>query len=360
MLPKTRVALGLLVAVALLSGSLQGADPAEGLTRGNPDLKSAGPLAFGPDGILFVGDPQGGAVFAIDTGDRPSSPNSGELKVDGIDEKVAGLLGTTAKDILLNHLAVNPLSGDAYLSVSRGKGADAAPAIVKVDRKGKVTEVSLKDVKFAKATLPNANDKKRSEAITGLAFAKGKVYVAGLSNEQFASNLRAIPYPFKDTDKGASIEIYHGAHGKFETNSPIRTFVPYDIAGETNLLAAYTCTPLVKFPVSQLKAGERLKGTTVAELGNMNRPLDMIVYQKNGKDYVLIANNSRGIMKVTMEGIDKIEGITKRISGTAGLTYDKIQDWKGVAHLAKLDKDHALVLQRGEGGALSLVTLPLP
>ena len=35
---------------------------------------SAGPLAFGPEGVLFIGDPQGAAIFAIDTGDRPSRP----------------------------------------------------------------------------------------------------------------------------------------------------------------------------------------------------------------------------------------------------------------------------------------------
>ena len=45
-----------------------------------------------------------------------------------------------------------------------------------------------------------------------------------------------------------------------ETKAPVRTFVAYDIGGETNLLAAYTCTPLVKFPVSQLKVGEKIKG----------------------------------------------------------------------------------------------------
>ena len=50
------------------------------------------------------------------------------------------------------------------------------------------------------------------------------------------------------------------------------------------MLAAYTCTPLVKLPVSELKAGAHVKGTTIAELGNRNRPLDMIVYQKDGKD----------------------------------------------------------------------------
>src|SRR5439155_26701410 len=133
--------------------------------------------------------------------------------------------------------------------------------------------------------------------------------------------LRSIPFPFKDADKGASVEIYHGAHGKFETQSPVRTFVAYDIDGETNLLAAYTCTPLVKIPVAELKPGAHVKGTTVAELGNRNRPLDMVVFKKDGKDYILMANSSRGVMKITTDNIDKIRGIDQPISGTAGLTY---------------------------------------
>jgi hypothetical protein len=347
-------------AVLLVAGSLSAAD--YGLKKGNPGLKSAGPLAFGPDAILFVGDPKGAAIVALDTADKPASPAAGPIKVAKVDTQVASLIGATPKDILINSIAVNPASGAAYLSVSRGKGPDAAPAIIRIDTKGKVSLLPLEEIAFAKVSLPNASDKSRQEAITHLAFVKGKVIVAGLSNEQFASTLRSIPFPFKDADKGASVEIFHGAHGKLETHSPVRTFVPYDIAGETHLLAAYTCTPLVKVPVADLKPGAHVKGTTVAELGNRNRPLDMIVYQKDGKDYILMANNSRGVMKITTEGINKVDPITKPVKGggKAGLTYDTIAELKGVEHLDKLDKDNALVLVRGEDGSLSLDTVPLP
>src|SRR5262249_29873474 len=152
-------------------------------------------------------------------------------------------------------------------------------------------------VRFSKATLPNATDRNRTMSITKMAFVKDRVFVAGLSNEEWASTLRAIPFPFSEVDNGANIQIWHGAHGKFETGSPIQAFVPYDIKGEAHILAAYTCTPLVKLPVADLKAGEKVKGTTIAELGNRNKPLDMIVYQKDGKDYILMANSSRGVMK---------------------------------------------------------------
>jgi hypothetical protein len=79
----------------------------------------------------------------------------------------------------------------------------------------------------------------------------------GLSNEEFSSKLRSVSYPFNTVDNGASVEIFHGNHGQFETRSPVYTFVPYKVKGETNLIAGYLCTPLVKFPVNSLKSGAR-------------------------------------------------------------------------------------------------------
>jgi hypothetical protein len=323
-------------------------------------MKSAGALAFGPQGILFVADSQAATIYAIDTEDRTASRSTDRPKVDGIDEKIASLLGTEAKQLLFNDMAVNPISGNTYLSMSRGKGNDAKPAIVKVDRTGKVTDLALKDVKFAKVALPNpAGEQKRKDAITCMALVKDKLYVAGLSNEEFASKLRSIPFPFTDADKGTSIEMFHGSHGKIETASPIRTFIPFDIGNETNLLAAYTCTPLVKVPVSDLKPGEKVKGVTIAELGNMNVPLDMVVYNKDGKRYILIANNRRGLMKVSTEGIDKVQPINAKVADKAGLTYETIKGAEGVMQLDAFDKEYALVLIK-KGDSYNLETIALP
>ena len=358
--------------VAVLGAALtaQAAD----LTKGTPDIKSAGSLAFGPSGLLFIGDTQGAAIFAVDTADRSTDSAGGSIKVDAINEKIAALLGTDPRDIAINDLAVNPASGKAYLSVSRGRGPTAAPVIVRTDRSGKLEVVSLENVPFAKATLtavPAATSagapvaKKgapspRSQAITDLAYVDGRVYVAGLSNEKFSSRLISIPYPFATVDDGTSVEIYHGAHGKLETASPIRTFAPYKINGEPYLMAAYTCTPLVKFPIAALKPGTHYKGTTVAELGNRNQPLDMVVYQKGGKDYLLLANSSRGVMKISTDGVAEAASISNPITDTAGLPYHKIETLKGVEQLDALDKDNAIVLVRQPSGALNLETVPLP
>ncbi|MGH9677376.1 MAG: hypothetical protein ACRD36_09775, partial [Candidatus Acidiferrum sp.] len=229
-------------------------------------------------------------------------------------------------------------------------------------RDGKLSEFSITDVMYSSTPIRNAIEgKSRGDSITHVAYADGHLYVAGLSNEEFASKLRSIPFPFASGEKAASVEIFHTSHGRIETASPVRTFVLCEINGEANLLCAYTCTPLVKIPISQLKPGQKVKGTTVAELGNRNRPLDMIVYRKGGKEYILMANSSRGVMKIPTEGVDKIAGLSTPVrSGSAGLKYDTISALKGVEHLDRFDKDHALVLLRGSGGSYELKTIELP
>ena len=184
--------------------------------------------------------------------------------------------------------------------------------------------------------------------------------IAGLSNEEFASTLRTVAFPFKTQANPTSVEIYHGNHGRFETRAPVRTFAAFTIGGQQHLLAAYTCTPLVQFPISELKPGAKIQGKTIAELGNRNRPLDMIVYEKDGKTYLLMANSSRGVMKINTENIDKAESIVAPVQDKKGLTYETITGWSGVDQLDRLDAKNAIVIRRIEGGSMVLESLPLP
>jgi hypothetical protein len=349
-----------LAAALVLAGSLQAAGPRDSLKKGNVELQSIGALAFGPEGILFIGDPRAAAIVALDTQDRAAAGTE-RPKVEAIDEKIASLIGIEAGQLVINDLAVNPLSGNTYIGVTRGKAADAKPVLLRVERSGKIAEVALTDVPCARTPLPNpGKDRSPNEVITHMAYVKGQLLVACLSNEDFASQFRFLPFPFKDAGKGATVEIFHGSHGRLETRSPIRTFVPYEINGEANVLAAYTCTPLVQVPVAELKPGAKVKGKTIAELGNHNVPLDLIVYQKEGKDYLLMANSARGVMKIPTEGIDKVEGITQRISDTAGLKYEKVAGLDGTVQLDIFDKDHVLVLRKNKDKKLDLETVELP
>jgi len=352
---------------------LHAADWTAGMKEGKPEIKSISQLAFGPDGILLIADSKSAAVFAVATGDTAFGSGTDTLKVETINTKIAGLLGTSADEILIDDLAVNPISHNAYLAVSRGRGPSATPVIIRVKAGGKLDAVALDKVKFSRADLPDApadgavgqgnrKSNPRQEAITDIAFVEDRVLVAGLSNEEFASTFRAIPFPFKTVPDGTTVEIYHGSHGRFETRAPVRTFVPFNVGNEPCLLAAYTCTPLVELPIKDLAPGAKIKGKTIAELGNRNRPLDMIVYQKGGKDYLLLANSSRGVMKINTDKLEDAAKIESPVAGggTKGQSFETVAGWTGVDHLGKLDSEHALVVRRGEGNSLNLESLAFP
>jgi hypothetical protein len=369
----SRPLLSVLLVASLAAPAVRAAHWTADFKEGKPAFKSMGPIAFGPEGILFVADTKSAAIVAIATGDTKPAAGTKPLKVEAINQKIAGLLGSSADQLLIDDIAVNPESRNVYLAVSRGRGPDAIPVLVRVMTGGELEVVALDKVKFSRAEFPDApvdgvvgegrrSNNPRLESITDIAFLEDRVLVAGLSNEEFASTLRAIPFPFKTVAGGTSVEIYHGAHGRFETRAPVRTFVPFKVGTTPSLLAAYTCTPLVQFPLSDLKPGAKIKGKTVAELGNQNRPIDMIVYKKGGKDYLLLANTSRGIMKISTDQIEGVESITAKVpdGNKKGLSYETIESWKGVEQLDRIDPAHAVVLRLGEGGSLTLESLPLP
>tara|TARA_R110002096_G_scaffold39182_15_gene107434 strand:+ start:3725 stop:4837 length:1113 start_codon:yes stop_codon:yes gene_type:complete len=357
--------------LCLAASQISRADLSAGMTTGDPGLKSVGSIAFGPEGVLFIADPKGASLVAISTGDVKPAAGGDEISISNIIGEVAAVLGTSADAVIIEDLAVNPFSNRPYLSVSRGTGPDAMPAILCIDNSGGLHLFDLAEVKYSKVSLKDApadevsgegrrKTNSRLESITDIAYLDGKVIIAGLSNEEFASSLRSVEFPFSDKVQRTTVEIFHGAHGKYETRSPIRTFIPLDIQGEVNVIASYTCTPLVRFPVARLEPGSHIKGTTVAELGNRNRPLDMIEYEKGGKQYILIANSARGIMKMDTDGIGSIDAITEKVSGTKGLDYETIDDWNGVVQLALLDEDHAVIIGESSDGGVQLQQVDLP
>jgi hypothetical protein len=363
------VKVGLITAVALSLSIAPAANQASATTGTGPAFKAIGPLTFAPDGLLFAGDTQSAAIFALDLGTLAQGGTAGAKAIPGVDQQVAALLGTDVRQITITDLAVHPKTRNAFLSVMRGQGADASPALLRVDGAGKIEVVALSGVKFSKVELPNAPNAnaterrapQRTESITDMAFVDGRLYVAGLSNEEFSSKLRSVAYPFSQVDNGASVEIFHGNHGQFETRSPVYTFVPYTLNGETNLIAGYLCTPLVKFPVNSLRPGGKVMGTTIAELGNRNRPLDMVLYKKNGQEFLLMSNNSRGVMKIPTASFGTAEKITAPVAAeTAGVKYETVASMKGIEQLDLLDASNSIVLSRSDAGVLNLQVVALP
>ena len=153
------------ILAALAAGLLIGAgtDAAE-LKKGTPEVKAISALAFGPDGVLFIGDAQSASLFAVDTGDTKPSGKE-DVKVEKIDATIADLLGTTPANVAINDVKVNPASGNIYLAVTR-KGAGGGSLVMKFDRTGKLGEFILKDVPFAVTKIQSPSEKNSPAMIT--------------------------------------------------------------------------------------------------------------------------------------------------------------------------------------------------
>jgi hypothetical protein len=341
-----------------------------GLVEGTPAMKSAGALAFGPGNVLFVGDTDAGMVHAIDVQDTATDASVAPIDIPEIDRKLAAVLDTTPDDILIRDMKVHRASQHVYFSVQRGRGTGATPAIVRLSRDGRIERVPLEGVHYASATLANtpASDAKlpwgepaRPLSITELTFVDGDVFVAGLSNEQFASDLRRIPFPFNKQISNTSVEIFHTSHNRYETHAPITAFLPVTLKGVPTLLAAYGCAPLATFPIAALTDKAHVRGQTLAELGGGNRPLDMISFTRNGKQVIIIANSDRTLMRMNVEDLERAQPLTTGVDDnyvSKGAPYQSLS-FVGVLQLDDLNADHAITLKRDiESGRLDLKSLP--
>src|SRR5271168_2073075 len=310
--------------------------------------QSAGALTFSPDGVLFLGDSRLGAIFAFETEQGQAPASLDPFLFESIDEKIAEALGVTAKSLVMNGMAVHPVTREPYLALGVRNGDRLEAAVVSVSLSGeihpfnlsssKVTMHRLSDVpdedktfKSRAGTFPmppaaffeeKARTPLRSMTIVDLKSHAGDVFVAGVSNQEFSSTLRRIPYPFTGAASETQLEIYHVAHGQYETRAPIRTMQFATIDSEDTLIAAYACSPLVTIPVSELKHGAKVRGKTIGDMGN-GQPISMVAYRDGDEDKLFITNLGRGPMIVPLSGIASAEGYAPENRPTQGPMLDQ-------------------------------------
>lgn len=323
------------------------------------NIQSISAITFSPEGVLFIGDSKGATVFAVTTRDKKANPSSIEIK--NIDQKIAAALGTEVANITITDMAVNPVSRQLYIAVQTKQGD---PVLMKVEGE-KLQAVALKDLAFTSAVINSApaEDAKdsrgralRVSTITDMGYADGKLLVSGLSNHEFKSSFRSISYPFTGKLDESTLEIYHASHGRYETEAPVRTFTTATINGKKYLVASYTCTPLVLFPMDELKPGAHVKGRTVAEMGAGNSPVDMFT-EGEGKDASLVIANTRyPLAKVDYKNLAAFEGtLTEPVKGTGGVAFTATS-LTNVLQVDKFDKNQMIVIQKKSNGDVDLFT----
>ncbi len=175
-------------------------------SKGEPALQSVGPIAFAPK-TLLVSDRKAATIHAIELDALEGTGLGPDSHFEGIDRKLATLLGTTPDQVQIIDLAVHPESRLVFLAVSRGTGPDAMPVLAMLHGDGEMALFELEGRNRTAVALPNppvAGSGRRArnrhlESITDLAYVDGKVVVAGLSNEEFASKLRVLGCPTRSS-----------------------------------------------------------------------------------------------------------------------------------------------------------------
>jgi hypothetical protein len=341
---------------------------------GTPEIKSIDVIRFGPGGVLLIGDGKGSQVFAVDVGGTEEKAGFKDA-IDRIDAKIAGKLGATTKEVEIVDLAVNPSTHVGFIAVRKA----GKPVLLTIDGSAKIGEFALENVKHVRISLPKG-EKSPLSRITDLAWAGDRLLVAGLSNEEFGSKIFTVPGPLTHDARADiySTETYHVAHGKWETKAPMTVLMPYEEDGKKYLAGSFACTPVVKYPLDGLKPNDKVKGVSMIEMGNGNRPLNMFSYQKDGKSYVLMNTFRMFHSKkpvgpspywaVTFErdllnGGDKVnEKAIWRVDANLKPLTDRIkvaEAFHGVVHMDKLDSERALT-QKKDKDNLTLVAINLP
>jgi len=368
---------GLATILAARGGSTNAADlpdrvapSTSAMHVGAVQLQSAGVMSFSGDGTLFLADPRAAAVYAIDVAESFRDTTKTGVRIDDVDGKIAAALGTTRDQIRIVDMVAHPLSQSLYFSLTRGRGNDAVPVLVSVTKADeKVTVLPLESIRHARADIPHAPSldaktpwgaPQRSFSVTDIALVDGEVYVAGLGNEEFASTLRRLPYPFKGPGASTTVEMFHTSHDKYETAAPIESFVPIDLAGKPSLVAGYGCSPIVTVARAELADRKHVRGKTVAELGGGNRPFDMIRYTNlKGKEYILVANSNRTLTRLDPTEIASAKAMTTAVKQAwepAGVGYLPVAI-VGVLQLDNYNAANVVMLPRDiETGELKVVS----
>ena len=337
--------------------------------------QSATVLEIGNDDTLFVADSDAGQINAYtlpEAAPYEGAPRSYNL--NGFGAKLAHHLEVDQSSIIFHDVIVHPVSRNAFVSLSATNADGRSPYVVQTNYAGEIDALDLSGERTTVELDGAADDSvtfwrdipASTFSITDLDFVDGELFVSGLTTGEFSSTLRRIPYPFGEESHTSSIEMYHALHGQNETRAPIRAMEVVTLNGEKTVVAAYTCTPLVTVPVSELDDGEHVVAKTVAELGYGNTPLDVLSYSAMSRrgveeEFVLVLNREKAADLIKISDLDQAvqeESISEKAGPgqTLGVTTS-IVPMTGVLQAADQDEQFLLALQRNlETGDMDLVS----
>jgi len=335
------------------------------------DIKSISRLSAGPDNVLFVADWKAARVHAIALPEAPPKPSGAAFNILDLDALLSKQVGGAR--ITVEDMVARPGTEEVYVAVSYGPTKEPALFVITSDQRAhridlkaaKSTSIGLRDApttdyKFWK------DAPERSYTVTDMKWRDGELFIAGLSNQDFASTLRRVKFPFDSRPSVTSVEIYHTGHNLVETRAPIRAMSFATWGGKPYLVAAYTCTPVVTIPLDELKDGAHIRGKTIAELGYGNTPAGMISYTKTEQDktqdFLMLVNFERGASVIP---VSQVQAASERPGIESPVPFGQLAGLDtmpaplaGAMRIDNLDDKSFIVVRRQlEKDSLQLVTI---
>ena len=335
------------------------------------DIKSISRLSAGPKNVLFVADWKTARVHAIALPEAVQKPAGTAFNIFDLEALLSKQV--RGAKITVEDMVVRPGTAEVYVAISYGAAKEPALFVITSDQKAH--RVDLKAAKSTSMTLRDApttdykfwrDAPERSFTVTDMKWRDGELFIAGLSNQDFASTLRRVKFPFDSQQSITSVAIYHTGHNLIETRAPIRAMSFATWGGKPYLVAAYTCTPIVTIPLDELKDGAHIRGKTIAELGFGNTPAGMVAYTKTdqGKteDLLMLVNFGRGASIIP---VSQVQAASTRPGIETPVPFGQIAGLDampaplvGAMRIDNLDeKSFILVRRRLETDSLQLVSI---
>ncbi len=333
--------------------------------RGDPGLQSISRIAFDRAGLLYVADGESNRVVGIDL-QRPGGDQTLSAPIDAFGRRVADALGggIAASDIVFNDVAVDPVSHQIHVAVTRRSTRE--DAMLRVAADGTVELVPHTDVSFAAVGFATGV----GSSVSDMVWTRAGLVLSAQHPDWTSATVVVVPVPLTHGDPArvTTTRTYHRTHVAWETMAPIDRLAAFEDGGESFVAATFTCTPFVRFRVADLSSGMmQITGETPFDLGPGKQVREVIVYERGGQRAIVatVYSGFTGTSFATrVDGallsgtaIDRVAPVLFGASETPTNTAaTRVASLDNVALMAVLDADRAVVLRAT--GRLELVPLP--
>lgn len=338
---------------------------------GDPLLASIQRIAFGPGGVVLVGDGDKDRIVAIETGDTDGSMRD-ELtfsRIDGITARVASAIGgnVAANDIGITDITINPLTSRVYIAAQHFSAARALLLWMGAD--GIAHSVDLSQVVYVSFAYPPVQTP--GSVITGLRWLDHFVVASALKPSSLVGHVVLAPTPLEHDTLSQHMRpsVYYPAAMQPVADAAIDCLFDFPGSfGEPWIGLAFTGTPIAKYDPAVVFGGAvQQTGRTQLDIG-VGRSVRDAVYHGDDEDGWLVAS----IYNLQFDGqllaarihrdflldptlVDANAPVLFDLAGfptRAGV--ERLPDLDGAEHLA-IDGDDVLLLRQD-----TLLSKPLP